>query len=66
MTSPSNGADTAPDCLFCKIVSGVIPSRRIYEDDHAVACRIEVVPEVERHRGVGRRQPRGGGNRRHV
>ena len=37
MTSPSNGADTAPDCLFCKIVSGAIPSRRIYEDDHAVA-----------------------------
>ena len=37
MTSPSNGADSAPDCLFCKIVSGVIPSRRIYEDDHAVA-----------------------------
>jgi histidine triad (HIT) family protein len=37
MTSATDGADSAPDCLFCKIVSGAIPSRRIYEDDHAVA-----------------------------
>jgi histidine triad (HIT) family protein len=37
MTSATNGGDTAPDCLFCKIVSGAIPSRRIYEDDHTVA-----------------------------
>jgi histidine triad (HIT) family protein len=37
MTSATDGADPAPDCLFCKIVSGAIPSRRIYEDDHAVA-----------------------------
>jgi histidine triad (HIT) family protein len=26
-----------PNCLFCKIVSGELPSRRIYEDDRAVA-----------------------------
>ncbi len=26
-----------PSCLFCKIVAGEIPSRRIYEDEHAVA-----------------------------
>ena len=37
MNSATDSADTAPDCLFCKIVSGAIPSRRIYEDDHAVA-----------------------------
>jgi histidine triad (HIT) family protein len=37
MTSATDRADPAPDCLFCKIVSGAIPSRRIYEDDHAVA-----------------------------
>jgi histidine triad (HIT) family protein len=37
MTSASSGAETAADCLFCRIVSGAIPSRRIYEDDHAVA-----------------------------
>jgi histidine triad (HIT) family protein len=29
--------DTDPDCLFCKIVSGTLPSRRFYEDDQAVA-----------------------------
>jgi histidine triad (HIT) family protein len=26
-----------PNCLFCKIISGDLPSRRIYEDDRAVA-----------------------------
>ena len=33
-TRPESSAD--PDCIFCKIVSGEVPSRRIYEDDHAV------------------------------
>lgn len=28
---------TDPDCLFCRIVAGEIPSRRIYEDASAVA-----------------------------
>jgi histidine triad (HIT) family protein len=26
-----------PDCLFCKIVSGEIPSTRVYEDEHSLA-----------------------------
>ena len=26
-----------PNCIFCKIVSGELPSRRFYEDDRAVA-----------------------------
>ena len=26
-----------PDCIFCKIISGALPSRLIYEDDRAVA-----------------------------
>jgi histidine triad (HIT) family protein len=25
------------DCIFCKIISGDIPSRRVYSDDHAYA-----------------------------
>ena len=28
--------DHDPNCLFCKIVSGKIPSRPIYSDDHCV------------------------------
>lgn len=27
---------TDPTCIFCKIIAGEIPSRRVYEDDHAV------------------------------
>lgn len=26
-----------PDCIFCKIVAGVAPSRKVYEDDRVVA-----------------------------
>ncbi|MCR6097012.1 HIT family protein [Salipaludibacillus agaradhaerens] len=25
------------DCIFCKIVSGDIPSKKVYEDDHVLA-----------------------------
>ena len=35
------------DCIFCKIISGAIPSRRVYEDDHAYAF-LDVAPW---HRG---------------
>ena len=26
-----------PDCIFCKLVAGQIPSTRVYEDEHALA-----------------------------
>ena len=26
-----------PDCLFCKIAQGAIPSRKVHEDDHVFA-----------------------------
>ncbi len=26
-----------PDCIFCKIVEGKIPSRKVYEDDELYA-----------------------------
>ena len=26
-----------PNCIFCKIVAGTIPSRKAYEDDHILA-----------------------------
>ena len=35
------------DCIFCKIISGAIPSRRVYEDDQAYAF-LDVAPW---HRG---------------
>ena len=28
---------TDPNCLFCKIVAGQIPSRKVYEDDEVLA-----------------------------
>lgn len=29
--------NASPDCIFCKIVSGRIPSRKVYEDDEVFA-----------------------------
>ena len=29
--------NASPDCIFCKIVSGQIPSRKVYEDDDIFA-----------------------------
>ena len=31
--------DRDPDCLFCKIAAGEIPSDRVYEDDEVIAFR---------------------------
>lgn len=30
-------SEVDPSCLFCRIVSGELPSRRVYADEHAVA-----------------------------
>ena len=27
----------SPDCIFCKIVRGEIPSKKVYEDEHILA-----------------------------
>ena len=35
--TPKAVPETDPSCLFCRIVAGDVPSRRIYADDHAVA-----------------------------
>ena len=37
-----------PDCLFCKIVAGEMPSDRVYEDDEVVAFR-DVHPQAPTH-----------------
>lgn len=36
------------DCLFCKIVSGEIPSAKVYEDQHAVAF-LDIQPNNPGH-----------------
>ena len=37
-----------PDCLFCKIVSGAIPSTRVYEDADVFAFR-DIQPAAPTH-----------------
>ena len=29
--------NTDPNCIFCKIVAGQIPSKRVFEDEHLIA-----------------------------
>ncbi len=36
------------DCIFCKIIKGEIPSKRIYEDDNFMAI-LDVNPVAEGH-----------------
>lgn len=36
------------DCIFCKIIAGEIPSKKIYEDEQCVAF-YDVAPQAETH-----------------
>ena len=36
------------DCLFCRIISGEIPSSRVYEDDTILAFR-DIAPQAPTH-----------------
>lgn len=36
------------DCIFCKVVSGEIPSDRVYEDEHCVAFN-DLSPQAPTH-----------------
>ena len=36
------------DCIFCKIIKGEIPSRKVYEDDNVIAI-MDVSPKVNGH-----------------
>jgi len=36
------------DCLFCKIISGAIPSQRVFENDHVFAFR-DISPQAPVH-----------------
>jgi histidine triad (HIT) family protein len=37
-----------PDCIFCRIVAGTLPSTRIYEDDQVLAF-LDIGPVVKGH-----------------
>ena len=37
-----------PDCLFCKIVAGELPSERLYEDDEILVFR-DINPQAPFH-----------------
>lgn len=41
-------AERDPDCLFCRIVAGEIPSDRVYEDDEVLAFR-DIAPRAPIH-----------------
>jgi histidine triad (HIT) family protein len=36
------------DCVFCKIVAGVLPSRRVFEDEHVIAFA-DIHPQAPVH-----------------
>ena len=36
------------DCLFCRIVEGDVPAKKIYEDEHAVAFN-DINPQAPTH-----------------
>ena len=39
---------TDPNCLFCRIISGKIPSKKVYEDDHVFAFE-DIQPQAPTH-----------------
>ncbi len=40
--------DRDPECLFCRIVAGEIPSDRVHEDDEVIAFR-DIAPRAPTH-----------------
>jgi len=46
--TPPTGGDAAPDCLFCKIVAGEIPSEEVTSDDVTYAFR-DINPGAPSH-----------------
>jgi histidine triad (HIT) family protein len=48
-------ATADPDCLFCKIVAGQLPSTKLYEDDRVVAFK-DAHPQAPFHTLIVPRQ----------
>jgi len=43
-----SGETTVQDCIFCKIVRGEIPSKKVYEDDEVIAFH-DIHPQAPVH-----------------
>ena len=41
-------AKTDPDCIFCKIIAGEIPSEKVFENDHVLAF-MDINPTSKGH-----------------
>ena len=39
---------TDPNCLFCRIIAGEIPAKKIHEDDHVFAFE-DINPQAPTH-----------------
>ena len=37
-----------PDCLFCKIIQGAVPTKKVYEDAHTFAIE-DIHPQAPTH-----------------
>src|SRR5437867_11902712 len=47
------------DCLFCRVISGEIPAKKVYEDEHTVAFE-DINPQAPTHvLVVPKKHPRG-------
>jgi histidine triad (HIT) family protein len=44
----TEGGAVPADCLFCRIVSGEVPSTQVYEDDLVIAFR-DIAPRAPTH-----------------
>ena len=40
--------DLNSDCLFCRIISGKIPAKKVYEDEHVFAFE-DIKPKAPTH-----------------
>jgi histidine triad (HIT) family protein len=48
LPEPSPMADPASDCLFCRIVGGEIPAKKVYEDAYVLAFE-DISPKAPTH-----------------
>ena len=46
--APHETLQTDPSCIFCKIVRGEIPCRKVYEDDDVLAFH-DIQPQADVH-----------------